>query len=89
MKKLFYILTITGLISVSSIIINSCAPVAAISAKSGAQLWGENCQRCHNTPPPNVFNDNQWNVVGTHMQLRANLTQDEVKKVIEFLQSIN
>lgn len=71
------------------LLINSCASTALITAKPGAQLWGENCQRCHNTPPPTVFNDSQWEAVGTHMQLRANLTQDEVNKVIAFLQSAN
>lgn len=89
MKKSMYILIVVVAMGIASVFIHSCAPVAAISAKSGVQLWGENCQRCHNTPPPSVFNDDQWETVGIHMKLRANLTEDEVHKVIAFLGSAN
>ena len=70
-------------------IINGCATTEAIKENDGSVLWSENCMRCHNTPSPTDFNDSQWEVVGTHMKLRANLTEDETKKIIEFLQSAN
>jgi cytochrome c2 len=60
-----------------------------VKAKSGAQLWGENCVRCHNSPSPDTFSDDQWEVAGLHMQIRGNLTADEASKVIEFLKSAN
>jgi hypothetical protein len=53
--------------------------------KGGAQLWAENCQRCHNTRSPSSYNDAQWEVAMMHMRVRANLTPEEHKKILEFL----
>jgi hypothetical protein len=53
--------------------------------KSGAQLWADNCQRCHNTRSPSSYNDAQWEVAMMHMRVRANLTPEEHKKILEFL----
>ncbi|MBD80963.1 MAG: hypothetical protein CL840_18745 [Crocinitomicaceae bacterium] len=69
--------------------LNSCKTAAVISSKSGAQIWGETCIRCHNPADPATFSDLEWDVVAMHMQVRANLTPEETKKVIEFLQSAN
>ncbi|TAL40862.1 MAG: cytochrome c [Chitinophagaceae bacterium] len=69
--------------------ISGCTVSQAVAAKSGATLWGENCLRCHNTPSPTDFSDAQWETIGMHMKLRANLTNDEIKKVVEFLKSAN
>lgn len=60
-----------------------------INNKSGAQLWGENCIRCHNTPSPVDFNDQQWTTIGLHMRVRANLTKEESEKIVDFLKSAN
>ncbi|MEO8795060.1 MAG: hypothetical protein ABI390_06300 [Daejeonella sp.] len=57
--------------------------------KSGAQLWAENCARCHNAPPPGEFNNDNWEIVGRHMQVRANMTQKDMDKIIAFLKSAN
>ncbi len=57
--------------------------------RPGAQLWAENCNRCHNAPPPERFSDAQWNVIVHHMRLRANLTGEETRKITEFLQASN
>ncbi len=89
MKKISYSLYLLAGILIAAFTINSCVPASSLAGKSGAQLWGENCQRCHNTPPPAVFNNSQWDVVGVHMRLRANLTQEEEKKIIDFLKSAN
>ena len=67
--------------------VSSCAPTARIKAKSGVQLWSENCQRCHNTPSPATFSPEQWETLGMHMQTRALLTTDERQKIVEFLKS--
>jgi len=60
---------------------------AAIAEKPGAQLWAENCSRCHNFRPPQSFNGSQWHAVVHHMRLRANLTGEETRKITEFLQA--
>jgi len=88
MKKLTYILTGISLIGILSYT-TSCQPSPSITAKSGAQIWGETCIRCHNIASPETFSDVEWDVVTMHMQLRANLTPDETRKVKEFLQSAN
>jgi len=68
------------------LVLHSCKVPQAVAAKSGAQLWAENCQRCHNTPSPSTFSPEQWQTVGMHMQSRALITEDEKKKIVEFLQ---
>jgi cytochrome c5 len=62
-------------------------PSAAVPAKAGAQLWAENCTRCHNSRPPDSYSQAQWQTVVHHMRLRANLTGEEARKITEFLQS--
>lgn len=59
------------------------------SAKGGAQLWGDNCMRCHNVRPPSSYSDAEWDVAMHHMRIRANLTVEEHKKILEFLKSAN
>lgn len=62
---------------------------AVIHNKSGAQLWGENCVRCHNIPSPTSYNDVDWSTIGLHMRVRANLTDEETKKIFDFLKAAN
>lgn len=71
-------------------VVSSCATSSEISStKGGAQLWGENCLRCHNAPSPETFSDMEWDVAVTHMRIRANLTDDESAKVVEWLKTAN
>lgn len=77
-----------AVISIATII-NGCATTKAIKEKDGSVLWSENCMRCHNTPSPTDFSDAQWETIGSHMKIRANLTDEETKKIVEFLQSAN
>jgi len=89
MKRRNIILSIGVALILLSIIFNSCKTAAKITAKSGAQIWGETCIRCHNPASPQVFSDTEWEVTGIHMQIRGNLSPEETKKVVEFLQSAN
>ncbi len=84
-KKLTLLSIMITLAVSMMVIINSCTASQKISMKSGAQLWSENCQRCHNTPSPSSFTPEQWETVGMHMQSRALLTEVEKNKIIEFL----
>ena len=68
---------------------NGCYVSKKVADKSGAQLWGENCGRCHNAPPPGEFNNDNWEIVGAHMQVRANMTQTDIDKIIDFMKSAN
>jgi len=89
MKKLITLIILVVGICLVGFTLHSCKASEKVMAKSGAQLWGENCKRCHNTPTPTDYSDVSWDVIGTHMRLRANLTAEEARKVIEFLQSAN
>ena len=57
--------------------------------KSGAQLWGETCNRCHLAPSPADYNDTDWETISLHMRVRANLTGKEITKIKAFLKSAN
>ncbi|TAL56859.1 MAG: cytochrome c [Bacteroidetes bacterium] len=74
---------------VSAILLNSCSTSEKLSEKSGVQLWGENCSRCHSVPPPSAYSDYGWEIIGTHMRIRANLTYYEETKIVEFLKTAN
>jgi len=66
-----------------------CASTTDIVDRSGAQLWGENCSRCHNIRPPQGLTDAQWELAGMHMRTRANLTAVETHKIVDFLKTAN
>ncbi|MFA6571127.1 MAG: cytochrome c [Bacteroidota bacterium] len=89
MKKL--IITLIAIIFIVAVmaLINSCATSKDVAEKSGSELWGENCGRCHNSPSPSDFSDTQWEIIGNHMKLRANFSDEEVNKMVKFLQSGN
>ncbi len=59
------------------------------SRKGGAQLWSESCARCHNMRSPSERSDKEWSVIVHHMRVRANLTAEESKTILEFLKSAN
>jgi len=84
-KKLTILSLLVLMIGSMILILNSCTASQKISMKSGAQLWSENCQRCHNTPSPSTFSHEQWETIGMHMQSRALLTDVEKNKIVEFL----
>ncbi len=89
MKKAIIITGFIFSVLAVSVCTQSCAPTKVVAQKSGAQLWGENCIRCHNMPSPTDFTDVQWETVGLHMEDRANLTSVETKKIVDFMKSAN
>lgn len=86
MKKIIIILTIIIGIVIVSVMMNGCASAKLVD-KVGAELWSENCVRCHSIPAPNAFTREQWETISMHMHVRAGLTDDETKKITEFIQS--
>ena len=66
---------------------NTQATPVASTEKSGAQLWTDNCRRCHYLRGPETYSPSQWEVAVHHMRLRANLTGEEARKVTAFLKS--
>ena len=88
MKKSI-IISILVLVIAASSMLNGCYVSKKVADKSGAQLWSENCARCHNVPGPGEFNNDNWEIVGMHMQVRANITQTDANKIIDFMKSTN
>lgn len=84
-KKVFTVLMVMALGLFINITFIACTASQKVSAKSGAQLWAENCQRCHNTPSPATFSPEKWETVGMHMQTRALITDEEKTKIVDFL----
>lgn len=60
-----------------------------VTEKSGAELWSQQCSRCHNMPDPTAYQDDKWETVSMHMKVRANISDKEIKLIKEFLQSAN
>jgi hypothetical protein len=83
-KKLS-IISLAGLTILIVLSITSCKVSQQVANKSGAQLWAENCQRCHNTPSPSSFSPDQWETIGLHMQSRSLITDEERNKIVAFL----
>jgi cytochrome c1 len=89
MKNMFPECVVTIFVLITLFGICGCATSNAVHEKMGAQLWSENCNRCHNIPSPVDFTDEKWTKIGMHMKIRANMTDEEIKKIIEFIQSAN
>ena len=66
---------------------NSAASSDSYMGLSGEELWSNNCLRCHNIRPPTMYGNAQWDVIVHHMRLRANITGQEQRAIVEFLKS--
>lgn len=55
----------------------------------GAKSWAQNCARCHNMRDPKEFRDDLWKPIVMHMRVRAGLTGQEARDILEFLQRSN
>lgn len=60
-----------------------------IRNQAGALAWTQNCMRCHNLRNPNERSDREWDVIVHHMRVRGNLTAEEHRLILRFLQSAN
>jgi len=90
MKKYFIVFSVLLLafsICMTVMTITSCAVSQKVKDKTGTQLWGENCGRCHNAPGPGEFSATNWDIIGRHMRVRTNITATEEKKIIEYLKN--
>ncbi|MCH8969019.1 MAG: hypothetical protein IIA66_07870 [Planctomycetes bacterium] len=61
----------------------------ALPIKGGAQAWAQNCMRCHNLRQPHERSDREWEAIVFHMRVRANLTAEEHRLIVEFLKAAN
>jgi hypothetical protein len=59
--------------------------VAATAAKTGVQLWAEQCGRCHNLRDPAWRTADQREVAVHHMRLRVPMTGEDQREITKFL----
>lgn len=45
--------------------------------------------RCDNMRSPSSYSDAEWEVAMHHMRIRANLTAEETRTIVEFLKASN
>lgn len=61
----------------------------AVSAESqplnGAEIFNNNCARCHNTRSLDEFSLEEWSVIMPHMREKAHLTGKETEAVMQFV----
>jgi cytochrome c5 len=55
--------------------------------RSGAEIWAQTCNHCHNLRSPSTYGPHQWEVALYDMRVRANLTGEEQRKVLAFLKA--
>jgi len=89
MKKLIGFIGMIVIGVLVALNISSCTASEAASSQQGAELWANNCLRCHNTPPPSAYNDEEWNAIVNHMQKVAGFTVKDADKIAKFMQSAN
>ena len=89
MKKLFllFILCTMQLFADDSATIQD--KVEAKNLAEGAKLWTVYCNKCHSFRDPQNFNDEQWKLFLFHMRIRTGLSQEDMQKILTFLQKIN
>jgi cytochrome c2 len=90
MKKLIFITMLSLSVTALAIYGSSCTAQRELSAqKSGAELWAQNCIRCHNIPTPVAYGDEEWETIGLHMRERANMTAEQIEKIVAFMKTAN
>ncbi len=65
------------------------AQAEAVPIKGRAQMWSENCMRCHNIRDPKSLSDTEWQVALHQMRVRGNLLAEEHKGILELMQAGN
>ncbi|ODU05280.1 MAG: cytochrome c, class I [Thiobacillus sp. SCN 63-1177] len=85
--------TSAGVLSLATVLVGTAYaadadPTAGDFAR-GAKSWAQNCARCHNMRDPKEFRDDLWKPIVTHMRIRAGLTGQEARDILEFLQRSN
>lgn len=64
-------------------------PAQASLIAKGAQVYANQCGRCHNMRSSTERTDAEWKVIVSHMRTRGNMTKSEAEWVKAFLQATN
>lgn len=55
----------------------------------GAKVYAWNCGSCHSERWPKERSDPEWDVIATHMRVRANMTSEQTEAVLHYLKENN
>jgi hypothetical protein len=55
--------------------------------RSGVEIWTQQCGRCHNLRSPDEFSYAQWEVAVNHMRVRATLTAEDAREILDFFKA--
>lgn len=79
----------TALIALAAAMLAADASAQESEVSQGASVYGRVCGRCHNPRSPLERSDNEWVIIANHMRVRGNLTRDQIRSVVAFLQATN
>ncbi len=60
-----------------------------LAIAEGAQVFADNCARCHQARAGSERTDLEWIAIVAHMRARANFTKSQAAAVLAFLQATN
>jgi mono/diheme cytochrome c family protein len=56
------------------------------TSRSGSELYAVHCSRCHTERYATEFTAGQWQTIMIHMRVRANLTAEDAREILKYLQ---
>jgi mono/diheme cytochrome c family protein len=59
---------------------------AETQAVSGSDLYAIHCSRCHSERYATEFTAGQWKTIMIHMRVRANISADQAREILKYLQ---
>ncbi len=83
-SKCFHILSMKKL-WLALVVFGGAAAVAETQPINGAEVFNNNCARCHNARPLEEFSLEEWAVIMPHMREKAHLTGKETDAVMQFI----
>ncbi len=63
--------------------------VGSKTVLDGAKVFAWNCGSCHSERYPKEHSDAEWDLIVTHMRVRANLTGEQARAVLRYLKENN
>lgn len=66
-----------------------CPNPAIARERDGAQLYQQNCSRCHSERFATEKTDAQWQTVMLHMRIRGQIPSKDADAILDYLQQSN
>ena len=83
------ILIVSTAILLASLDIRAIGEETMQEAASGAQVFAENCSRCHEAPDPAARTGRDWRSISLHMRVIADISRVDQQHVLVFLRTFD